>query len=88
MRMNEIMRASEANIRSQRTVDERNHLPEIFDAISKGIEGAIKRGDFHCNIVSKYEIPDYILDRLHNELGYKCQRMCISPELVEKKSNY
>lgn len=77
MRFNEIMHAIEANTRTQRVVDEKNHLPEIFDAISESIEGAIKRGDFVCSVMSKYEIPDYVLDKFSNELGYKCRRMSL-----------
>lgn len=84
MKMNEIMRASEANVRTQRVIDETNHLPEIYETISKGIENAIKRGKFSANIMSKYEIPDYVLDKLHNQLGYKCKRMCLGEGMIEK----
>lgn len=84
MRFNEIMHAREANKRSQNVVDEKNHLPEIFDLISSSINGAIERGDFICNVLSKYEIPDYILDKLNNDLGYKCRRMSLHEEVAKR----
>lgn len=84
MRFNEIMHAREANTRTQRVVDEKNHLPEIFDLISSSINGAIRRGDFICNVMSKYDIPDYVLDKLRNELGYKCRRMTLGKPMINR----